>query len=103
MKLRIGADGDLRLPAELLERWGVSPGREVEASVERGRLVLRPGALSGDPFAEAAKGPDEKGFEKALRRDAEEKERAKEEFDRLLREKGEVDVDREREERDRWR
>ena len=103
MKLRIGADGDLRLPAELLERWGVSPGREVEASVERGRLVLRPGALSGDPFSEAANCPDEKGFEKALRRDAEDKERAKEEFDRLLREKGEVDVDREREERDRWR
>jgi hypothetical protein len=103
MKIRIEGDGTLRLPAELLERWGVSAGRGVEASVEKGRLVLRPLLPDGDPFAEGAKGPDAEGFEKALRRDAEEKARAQSEFERLLREKREIDLDREREERDRWR
>ena len=102
MKLRIDGDGTVRLPAELLERWGVSAGRGVEASVEKGRLVLRPLPPDGDPFAEAMKGPDEQGFEKALRRDAEEKARAKEEFERLLREKRDIDPGKEREERDRW-
>jgi bifunctional DNA-binding transcriptional regulator/antitoxin component of YhaV-PrlF toxin-antitoxin module len=103
MKLRIEKDGTLRIPGELLERWGVSGGRGVEASVEKGRLVLKPLAVEGDPFAEGLKGPDAEGFEKALRKDAEEKARAKEEFDRLLREKQDVDVEKEREERDRWR
>jgi len=103
MRLRIEKDGTLRLPEELLARWGVSAGRGVEASVEKGRLVLKPLAVEGDPFAEGLKGPDAEGFEKALRKDAEEKARAKEEFDRLLREKKDVDVEKEREERDRWR
>jgi hypothetical protein len=103
MRLRIGTDGTLRIPGELLERWGVPGGRGVEASVEKGRLVLRPLPPEGDPFAEGLKGPDAEGFEKALRRDAEEKARAKEEFDRLLREKHDLDPEKEREERDRWR
>ena len=103
MKLAIEADGSVRLPPEILERWGVSPGRKVEAAVEKGRLVLRPLAIEGDPFAEGVKAPDAEGFEKALRKDAEEKARAREAFDRLLQEKHDIDLDREREERDRWR
>jgi bifunctional DNA-binding transcriptional regulator/antitoxin component of YhaV-PrlF toxin-antitoxin module len=103
MKLAIGEDGSVRIPADLLERWGVSPGRKVEATVEKGRLVLKPLAIEGDPFAEGVKGPDAEGFEKALRRDAEEKARAREDFDRLLGEKHDIDMDEEREERDRWR
>ncbi len=102
MKLAIDEDGSVRLPEELLERWGVSPGRKVEASVEKGRLVLKPLAIEGDPFAEAAKGPDAEGFEKALRKDAEEKARAREAFDKLLKEKQDVDVEKEKEERERW-
>jgi len=103
MKLRIDDEGRLRVPAELLERWGIAGARSLEASVEKGRLVLRPLPPDGDPFAESAKGPDAEGFEKALRRDAEDKARAADAFDRLLREKQDVDPEKEREERDRWR
>ena len=102
MKLAIEQDGSVRLPDDLLERWGVSPGRKVEARVEKGRLVLQPLAIEGDPFEAAAKRPDENAFEDALRRDAEEKARAMEAFDRGLREKHDIDVEKEREERDRW-
>jgi antitoxin component of MazEF toxin-antitoxin module len=103
MKITIEADGVLRIPGDLLREWGLSPGRKVEARIERDRLVLRPLAAEGDPFAEGLKGPDAEGFEKALRRDAAEKERAREAFERLLREKRDIDVEKEREERDRWR
>jgi antitoxin component of MazEF toxin-antitoxin module len=103
VKLAIEEDGSVRLPGALLDEWGVSPGRSVEARVDKGRLVLRPLAIEGDPFAEAVRGPDEKGFEKALEREAEEKSRAREAFEKLLREKQDVDVEKEREERDRWR
>ena len=103
MKLRIDDEGRMKLPGELLERWGIVGARSVEASVQKGRLVLEPLPPDGDPFAEAAKGPDEAGFEKALRRDAEEKARAAEAFEKLLREKKDVDIEKEREERDRWR
>ncbi len=102
MKLTIETDGKVRLPEELLDRWGVSPGRKLEARVEKGNLVLRPLAIEGDPFAAAARGPDEKAFEDAMRRDAEEKARAREAFEKLLREKQDVDVEKEREERERW-
>ena len=102
MRLSIDADGSLRLPAALLERWGVSAGRKLEGRVERGRLVLEPLALEGDPFADGPKAPDAEGFEKALRRDAEEKDRAREAFDEALREKPAIDMEKEREERRRW-
>ncbi len=102
MKLAIDEDGSVKLPAALLERWGVSAGRHVEASVDKGRLVLRPLAIEGDPFAAGVKGPDAEGFEKALRQDAEDKARARDAFDRAMKEKHEIDVEKEREERDRW-
>jgi hypothetical protein len=102
MKLSIEADGSVRLPGELLERWGVSAGRRLEASVEKGKLVLRPLALEGDPFAAGLRGPDSQGFEKALRQDAEDKARARDAFDRAMKEKHEIDVEKEREEREKW-
>jgi bifunctional DNA-binding transcriptional regulator/antitoxin component of YhaV-PrlF toxin-antitoxin module len=102
MKITLDEDGRVRIPAELLEEWGVSPGRSLEARVDRGRLVLQPLAPEGDPFADGPPKPDEKGFEKAMRKDAEEKERAREAFERALREKHDIDLDKEREERDRW-
>ena len=103
MKISIDADGRVRIPEELLDEWGVSPGRSLEARVEKGRLVLRPLGIEGDPFAEAPAKPDEAAFEKALRKDAEEKARAREAFEKGLRETKDVDVEKEREERDRWR
>ena len=102
MKISIDADGRLRIPGELLEEWGVGPGREVEARVEKGRLVLKPLVPGGDPFADGPARPDEQGFEKAMRKDAEEKAKAREAFERALREKHDIDVEKEREERDRW-
>jgi len=102
MKITIDAEGRVRIPGELLEEWGVAPGRSLEARVERGRLVLRPVGVEGDPFAEGPTKPDAEGFEKAMRKDAEEKERAREAFEKALREKHDIDLDKEREERDRW-
>ena len=102
MKIVIEAGGTLRMPEALLEQWGVSAGRRVEASVEKGRLVLRPLAIEGDPFAKGVKGPDAEGFEKALRKDAEEKARAREAFEKALKEKHDIDVEKEKEERERW-
>jgi len=103
MRLSIEEDGSVRLPDSLLTRWGVSPGRKVEAKVEKGRLVLDPLPIEGDPFAEGVRKPDEEGFEKAMRREAEEKARARDAFEQALREKHDIDIEKEREERDRWR
>ena len=53
MRLRSGgARSTRRRPA------GAGICRGVEAQVEQGRLVLRPLGIEGDPFAEAAKGPE---------------------------------------------
>jgi bifunctional DNA-binding transcriptional regulator/antitoxin component of YhaV-PrlF toxin-antitoxin module len=102
MKLPIEADGSVRLPAALLERWGISAGRTVEASVEKGRLVLRPLGVEGDPFAAGIRPPDPEGFEKVLRRDAEHRAKARDAFDRAMKEKHDIDMEKEREERERW-
>ena len=55
MKLRIDDEGRMKLPGELLERWGIVGARSVEASVQKGRLVLEPLPPDGDPFAEATR------------------------------------------------
>ncbi|MCK6479740.1 MAG: AbrB/MazE/SpoVT family DNA-binding domain-containing protein [Planctomycetaceae bacterium] len=102
MRLSIEEDGSVRLPDELLARWGVSPGRKVEARVEKGRLVLLPLAIEGDPFEEGIRKPDDQGFEKAMRKEAEEKAAAREAFERALGEKHDIDMEKEREERERW-
>ena len=103
MRLRIDENGNLRLPDALLDRWGISPGRRVEARVEKDRLVLEPLPVEEDPFEAGVKGPDAAAFEKAMQKDAEDKEEARRAFDRLLGENKDLDLDREREERDRWR
>jgi antitoxin component of MazEF toxin-antitoxin module len=102
MRLSIETDGTVRLPEALLTRWGVSAGRKVEARVDRGRLVLEPLPIEGDPFAEGLRRPDESAFEKALRKDAEDKAAARDAFDQALREKHDLDLEKEREERGRW-
>ena len=102
-RLTIDEDGGVRLPDALLDALGVSPGRALEARVEKGRLVLTPLPRDTDPFEDGVKGPDAAGFEKALLRDAEEKAKAREAFDRAMREKHDIDIEREQEERDRWR
>ncbi len=102
MRLSIEEPGVIRLPESLLRHWGVSPGRKVEARVEKGRLVLDPLPIEGDPFADGAKKPDEQGFEKAMRKEAEEKAKARDAFEQALREKHDIDMEKEREERERW-
>ena len=57
MKLAIDEDGSVKLPEVLLECWGVSAGRHVEVSVEKGRLVLKFLVIEGDPFVAGARGP----------------------------------------------
>ena len=64
--------------------------------------VLLPLAIEGDPFAEGIRKPDDQGFEKAMRKEAEEKAAAREAFDRALGEKHDIDMEKEREERERW-
>jgi hypothetical protein len=106
-RIRIEEDGSVRLTDEILGRLGVSPGRVFEAKVEfkgdKPRLVLAPLPREDDPFAAPLAKPDESAFEKALRRDADEKARAEDAFQRGLREKADLDFEKEREERDRWR
>ncbi|MHC4820129.1 MAG: AbrB/MazE/SpoVT family DNA-binding domain-containing protein [Planctomycetota bacterium] len=104
MKLTIEDDGTLRLPEELLARWRVDPGTEVEARLERGKLVLRPGAASGkDLFDMLPEKVDESGFEKALEAGKAAKDRARDAFDKALEETHDIDIEKEREERDKWR
>jgi antitoxin component of MazEF toxin-antitoxin module len=102
-RIRIDDDGAVRLPDSVLGALGVSPGRVFEAKVEKGRLVLTPLPREDDPFAAPVAKPDESAFEKALRKDLEDKARAADAFERGLREKADIDVEKEREERDRWR
>jgi bifunctional DNA-binding transcriptional regulator/antitoxin component of YhaV-PrlF toxin-antitoxin module len=103
MKLRIDKEGRVTLPEALLDRLGISPGRSLEARVEKGRLVLEPLPPEGDPFAEAIRPPADDAFEKALAQDEADKARALDVFDDALRKPPTLDLDKEREERDRWR
>ncbi len=104
MRITVEPGGVLRLPEALMERLGIGPGGGFDARVDRGRLVLDPVSAGGDPFADALKRPADDALERAVEREELERRRAREAFDDALREGGgRIDMDREREERDRWR
>ncbi len=102
-RVRLEEDGVVRLPERILAQLGVSPGRAFEAEVEKGRLVLAVLPRDDDPFAQLVKRPDDSAFEKAMDRDVEEKRKAQEAFERGLKETKDVDVEKLREDHDRWR
>lgn len=83
-RIRVSPQGDLHLPEELRERLGWKTGSYLECRVEGSRLVLE--IVDIDIFAEAAKKPDEDSFEKALRKQAEKKDRAFDVFEKKIQE-----------------
>lgn len=63
-RVKIAADGSLRLPPDFLEKLGWKTGNYLEATVEDGAVRLR--HVEVDLFAEALKKPDPDTLEKLL-------------------------------------
>ena len=71
-RIKIGSDGSLHLPRDVLDRLGWKTGSFLEVSEADGAVHLV--RVEVDPFAEAMKPPDPDALERAL--EAEKKSRA---------------------------
>ena len=63
-RIRISADGAIRLPEELLEKLEWASGHYLEFAIEENGVRLE--KVDVDPFAEAMKKPDPSEFDRLL-------------------------------------
>jgi bifunctional DNA-binding transcriptional regulator/antitoxin component of YhaV-PrlF toxin-antitoxin module len=100
--LKVGANGEVKLPPDALEAIEWQPGEEVEIVLDtrHKRIVLE--RHVEDAWAEALKPKPEKGFEDILGEQAQRDKDAKELFERRLKETKPGKRDPE-DDRDRWR
>jgi len=61
--LPVGANGEITLPPDALEQLGIEPGGSVEIFVDTRRKQIRIERHVDDPWADALKQKQEKGFE----------------------------------------
>jgi bifunctional DNA-binding transcriptional regulator/antitoxin component of YhaV-PrlF toxin-antitoxin module len=87
-RIKIAADGSIKLPPELRKKLGWISGCYLEFAVDGERVAFR--KVEVDVFAEAAKKPDEDSFKKALKKQKESQSKANEEFERRIKEKVEI-------------
>jgi hypothetical protein len=100
MRIRIAADGSLRLPREITEKLGWGTGNHLEVSLDRETVRLT--KVEVDPFAEALKKPDEGAFEKILKKQKKSQQEAFEAFEERVK-KGDFPEPRPEDHPDYWR
>ena len=81
-RVRISADGSLKLPREVLDALGWSASGFVQASVKRDQVVLQ--RIEVDLFAEAVKKPDVDAFDRILKKQEENAAKAVEDFEKKI-------------------
>ncbi len=97
-RIRISADGAIRLPEELLEKLEWAPGHYLEFVIEENGVRLE--KVDVDPFAEAMKKPDPSEFDRLLGEQKKSQEDAFKAFEENIKKPPEVlPEDRE----DHWR
>jgi hypothetical protein len=99
-RIKLGSDGSLRLPGDLLDRLGWKSGSFIEASEDGGAVRLE--RVEVDPFAEAMKPPDPDALEKALEAEKRSRAAALASFEEKLR-SGKVPEARPEDRPDFWR
>ncbi len=97
-RIRISADGAIRLPEELLEKLEWASGHYLEFAIEENGVRLE--KVDVDPFAEAMKKPDPSEFDRLLGEQKKSQEDAFKAFEENIKKPPEVlPEDRE----DHWR
>jgi antitoxin component of MazEF toxin-antitoxin module len=87
---RVRRDGAIRVPDKLMEEVGLYPESRITIRIVDGRIVIAKAAMADDPFAAAAKGPDTSKIEKIQEKWREDKEKAKDQFEELLKNPPEI-------------
>ena len=85
-RIRIAADGSLKLPKEVTERLGWHTGSYLEVAVKGEKIELT--RIEVDLFAEAAKKPDVDAFDRILSKQKETRAKAAEEFEVRIKDPG---------------
>ncbi len=90
MKTRVGAGGEIVLPAELLEATGLLEGSWIEMVAEGDRIIVR--RTAHDPFEEAKKAkPEPPSLADLVQNQRDKKSQAREEFDQRIQDSSEDD------------
>lgn len=97
-RIRIGADGTIRLPEEILEQLQWAPGHYLELAITDAELRLE--KIDVDPFEEAMKKPDPSEFDRILGEQEKSREDAFKAFEEKLKQPPEV---RPEDREDHWR
>lgn len=63
VRLTVGRDGSVKLPQDAMEALDLAPGEQVELRIDTRRKQIRLERHVDDPWKEALKQKDEKGFE----------------------------------------
>ena len=87
---RIRNNSTVRIPDDMMESLNLNPGSRVNLTLDGDRLVIEKVAMAEDPFAAAARGPDTAALDEIQRKQREQKERAKDRFEELMRNPPEV-------------
>ncbi len=83
-RLRVSPEGHLKIPDKMREKLGWKTGAYLECVIQDGVLTLS--EVDVDLFEEALKKPDEGSFDEIMKRQAEEKEKAFDLFDKKIQE-----------------
>ena len=87
-RLRVSANGAIKLPEELRETLEWPTGSYIQYAVKGDKLELW--KIKVDLFAEAVKKPDEDKFDKIMDDQASSREKAVDEFEERIKEPGEI-------------
>ena len=99
-RLKIAADGSVRIPPEILQKAGWKSGGFVEVTEEAGALRVAP--VEVDLFAEAQKTPSPEDFDRILEEQRKSRAKAFEAFEEKIRNPGDIEP-RPEDRPDHWR
>ena len=89
--IKVGANGEIKLPQDVLEAIGHEEGEDVRIFVDTRRKQLRIDRHVDDPWADALKAKDEKDFEDLMGEQKDREDAAKKLFDEKLKDPPKVD------------
>ena len=98
IRVRIGADGEIRLPADTMEQLGWGSRHVLEVTLTEAGVRLE--KIDVDPFEEAMKKPDPDAFDRILADQKESQKKAFDTFDERIKDPPEVQPE---DRPDQWR
>ena len=82
--LKVGKNGEIKLPLDVLDAIGHEDGEDVRIFVDTRRKQLRIERYVDDPWADAMKAKDEKGFDDLIGEQKDREDAAKKLFDERI-------------------